>query len=179
MGTILAQFDLAEKTDFSLLTSTGGSSVGPAILFVLFFLCVAAIPILFFLRFLFQRRAHGRHGGFTLSILQITLPKFRREEDVKKETTADQVRQGIAVAEGFFSTVGGLKVQRGFKAWLFGRSDEMSFEIVARGGLIFFFVAVPKVLQDHIEQQISSAYPDAHIEEVEDYNIFSPLQWLF
>ncbi|MBI4598617.1 type IV secretory system conjugative DNA transfer family protein [Candidatus Uhrbacteria bacterium] len=129
---------------------------------------------LFVARFFLRRQTHGRHGGFAVSILQISIPKFRREEDASREANIDQVRQAIAVTDSFFSTIGGLKAQKGFRPWLEGRTDEVAFEIVARKGLIYFYIAVPAHLRAHVEQQLSSAYPDAHIEEIEDYNIFTP-----
>ena len=45
--------------------------------------------------------------------------------------------------ETVFATIGGLKAQKGFKAWLFGRSDLFTFEIVAHGDKISFYVTVP------------------------------------
>src|SRR3989344_2559660 len=48
----------------------------------------------------------------------------------------------------------------------------VSAVIVAKPGDIRFYVGVPKKLQDMVEKQINGAYPDAHIQEVDDYNIF-------
>lgn len=125
-------------------------------------------------RFFLLRRVHGRGGGLELTILQITIPKFRRAEEATKEINIEQIRQQVAVVESLFAAIGGLKPQKKIKHWLFGRTDEMAFEIVARDKLIYFYVAVPKFLQVRIEEQISAVYPDAHIEPVEDYNIFTP-----
>lgn len=49
----------------------------------------------------------------------------------------------------------------------------VSFEIVARKEQIVFYVWTLKNLKDLIEKQIHGAYPDAHVLEVEEYNIFS------
>ncbi|MFH1089881.1 MAG: type IV secretion system DNA-binding domain-containing protein [Candidatus Uhrbacteria bacterium] len=125
-------------------------------------------------RFFLLRQVHGRNGGLELVVLQIAIPKFRRAEEATKETSLEQIRQSIAVAESLFSAIGGMKAQKKFKHWLFGRDDEMAFEIVTKNKMIYFYVAVPKKLQTQIEQQISSVYPDAHIEQMEDYNIFTP-----
>jgi len=48
----------------------------------------------------------------------------------------------------------------------------ISFEIVGRKEDIRFFVWVPKNLQDLVEKQIHSAYSDAEITEVDEYEIF-------
>ena len=58
-------------------------------------------------------------------------------------------------------------------AWLFGRDDHFSFEIVASEKKIYFYVAAPDKNARYLEQLIHAHYPDALIEEAEDYNIFS------
>ena len=107
-------------------------------------------------------------------VLLVTLPKFRDEEEAEKTTTKEQKNDAIGVAETFFSSIGGLKPQKGFLAWLLGRNDHFSFEIVSHEGLIKFYVATPRKLVGTIEQQLLAQHPDAHIEEIDDYNIFSP-----
>jgi hypothetical protein len=106
------------------------------------------------------------------AILRITLPKLTKKEE--KIESRQQVQEKIGVAEVLFSTLAGLKPQKGFAAWLFGREDNLSVEIVANKGKIYFYVAVPEYLQQYIEQQIQAQYPHSHIEVVEDYNIFTP-----
>jgi len=147
--------------------------------FAMIILVGIAIGILVYIglliaRFFLIRRVHGRTGGLELVILQICIPKFRRIEEATKEVNIEQIRQQVAIAESLFSAVGGLKPQKKFKYWLFGRTDEMAFEIVAKNKLIYFYVAIPKFLQSRLEEQISAVYPDAHLEIVEDYNIFTP-----
>lgn len=119
-------------------------------------------------------RPHPRRKSFELKVLHVLLPKLRNEEEAQRVPTAEQIREAISVAETFFSAMGGLKAQRGIKTWLFGRTDEMAFEIVSHKKEIHFYLAVPSAWQGLIEQQLSAAYPDAYIEPVEDYNIFSP-----
>jgi len=135
---------------------------------------VVVFVCLLIARFFLLRRTKGRHGGAGLSVLRITVPKFKRAEEATKEVNVEQLRQLIATAEILFSSIGARKRQKGPRAWLFGRTDEFSFEIVAKDKLIYFYVVVPKKLQANFEEQLSSVYPDAHIEEIEDYNIFKP-----
>jgi type IV secretory pathway TraG/TraD family ATPase VirD4 len=152
----------------------GGDLLLPILILVAVGIALVSIGVLFVVRFFLRRAAFGRGGALELTVLQIMIPKFRREEEAARETNIEQIRQGIALAESFFATIGGLKAQRGFMSWFLGRTDELAFEIVADKGLIKFFVAVPKKLQQYVEQQIAAVYPDAHIEESEDYNIFTP-----
>jgi hypothetical protein len=106
--------------------------------------------------------------------LLVTLPKFRREEESERGGNKEQVQEVVAAAETFFAAIGGLPAEKGFGAWLKGKEEEFAFEIVAHNKLIRFYATVPREKQSFVEQQLSAAYPDAYIEEVEDYNIFSP-----
>ena len=123
-----------------------------------------------FLRF----RSHARAATFHQVIIQVTVPRFRRESDSDRQPTKEEIHEVIAAGETFFSAIGGIKPQRGFHTWLLGRTDEMSFEIVVSQKVTKFFLAVPQKMQGYVEQQLSAAYPDAHLEAVEDYNIFQP-----
>jgi hypothetical protein len=106
----------------------------------------------------------------------VTVPKEAAEKAKEgREITTQTIQEAIAISEAIFSAIGGLKAQRGIGKWFFGRTDCLSFEIIADQGLISFYVAVPKYLQEYVEQQIRANYNEAFIEEVEDYNIFTPI----
>ena len=170
----LFQFGL--ETDPQLLQSATASvdfSIPPLILWGLLLL-IFFVSLLYVLRFFIRRLSLARQATFHRVTLLITLPKFRREEESERGPSKDQVKEGIAAAESFFSSLGGLRVHHDFKSWLLGRQDEFSFEIVFEKKLIKFFVTVPVELRDFLEQQLSAAYPDAFTEEVQDYNIFKP-----
>jgi hypothetical protein len=144
---------------------------------VFFALLIVLAVFLFFWIVVSILRSIGHRTGsmnkkYQKVILQLTLPKYAKKED--KIETRQQVQEKIAVAEVLFSTLAGLSPQRGFSAWLFGREDSLSFEIVSRNGKIYFYIAVPEYLRQYIEEQIQAQYPHSHIEIVEDYNIFSP-----
>lgn len=132
------------------------------------------VGLLYVARFFLRRISRARQATFRKVSILVTLPKFRREEESEKGPSKEQVQEVIAAAETFFSTLGGWKHQHGFKPWLFGRKDEFAFEIVSEKKLIKFYVTVPFELRNFFEQEISAAYPDAYLEEVEDYNIFQP-----
>jgi len=134
---------------------------------------LAVLAILWTLRAFFRWRAIAQHGTFDTTTLLITLPRFRHKEQTERTAGKEQLQEAIASAETFFSAVGGLKAQHGFHAWLFGRHDEMSFEIVATNKEIRFYITVPREMEQVVIQQMSAAYPDAFPEPVEDYNIFS------
>ncbi len=103
----------------------------------------------------------------------VRLPK-EKPQDMDKEDSVQQLQEEIARGETIFSSIGGLRAQRGFKAWLFGRSDHFSFEVVASHKLISFYIVAPREMGRYIEQQVQAHYPEAAMEEVKDYNIFDP-----
>lgn len=103
-------------------------------------------------------RARDRHKRSLESVLiEVKLP---RDNEVKIDS-AEQLFSSFASMSGAEGLLGFSKVP-----------DSVTFEIVAKPGDIRFYVGVPKKLQDMVEKQINGAYPDAHIQEVEDYNIF-------
>ena len=60
-------------------------------------------------------------------------------------------------------------------AYFSGRKDHIALEIVKeRTNNISFFITVPAYIRRFLEQQVHAQYPDAQIEPVEDYNIFTP-----
>jgi type IV secretory pathway TraG/TraD family ATPase VirD4 len=115
-----------------------------------------------------------KDGEYKNVTLMITVPKFTSEESVKSDEKITETQEDIAFAETIFAAVGGLKAQKGFKAWLYGRHDSIAFEIVAHEKLITFYVTVPRYLREFLEQQMHAQYSNAAFEEVEDFNIFSP-----
>ncbi|MBI4435682.1 type IV secretory system conjugative DNA transfer family protein, partial [Candidatus Uhrbacteria bacterium] len=169
----LLQFGLAQDPQPVRAVAQGDLFISGIILWVVFGLLVL-IGSLFVARFFLRRMTLASQATFRRVTLLVTLPKFRREEDSERGGTKDQVKEAIAAAETFFSSIGGLTAQRGLRAWLLGRHDEMSFEIVVEKKLIKFYVSVPVGMREFLEQQLSAAYPDAYTEEVEDYNIFQP-----
>ena len=131
---------------------------------------------LFLIRSITRTLYKARHA-FDRMVLQIQVPKEKRSEGTNQgaaEDRLEQIKEEIGITETLFSTVAGLKQHQGFLSWLRGRNDHLAFEIVVEKNLIYFYVAVPHKLRAFIEQQINAQYPYAHIEEMTDYNIFTP-----
>ncbi|MFH1767184.1 MAG: hypothetical protein ABH826_03765, partial [Patescibacteria group bacterium] len=133
-----------------------------------------AVITLYIARFFVRKNSFLRGGANAQITLMITVPKFVSEEDVKGGNTTQQIQEDISITETFFSAIGGLKAQHGFKAWFYGRTDELALEIVTQEGLTTFYITVPVYIREFMEQQLNAQFPDAAIEEVEDFNIFSP-----
>jgi hypothetical protein len=120
------------------------------------------------------RKATGTSASFDLKVLLVRVPKLLNPEDAQQDKSQQQIQEMIGAMETVFATLGGLKAQKGFGAWLRGRTDFFTFEIVAHADKISFYACVPSYLQDFVEQQIHAQYPNAQIDEVPDYNLFSP-----
>ena len=112
------------------------------------------------------------HGYFDHVIYLVKLTKDR-PKDQNQDFTVQQMREEISCAETIFASIGGLRAQRGWAVWLWGRDDHFSFEIVANSNVIAFYVVAPRRAARYLEQQINAHYPDAVLEEVVDYNIFT------
>ncbi|HTM69146.1 MAG TPA: type IV secretory system conjugative DNA transfer family protein [Candidatus Binatia bacterium] len=122
------------------------------------------------------RKKYQSDVAFKKDVMLVTVPKEQAEkgESGQQEKSLQQVQEKIAIMEGVFASIGGLKAERGAKAWYVGREDAVSFELVAQQGLVSFYVAVPHHMKEFVEQQIHGQFPLAQIEDVPDYNIFSP-----
>jgi len=118
------------------------------------------------------RKILVKNNYFDHQVFLIKLPK-EKPGDKDQADSVQSLREEISKGETIFASIGGLKAQRGFMAWLLGRSDHFSFEIVASRGKISFFIASPPDMSRYLEQQIHAYYPEASIEEIEDYNIFT------
>lgn len=148
----------------SLFDSATFSYVVYLAIFILLF-----IFLIYGLRYLLRRLGRRSQGQFV--IMRITLPKEALNAEGEKEKG---IVEQIASAEALFSTIGGIKPHSGLLTWFKGRADNISLEIVAQHGYIYFYVAIPQYLSRFMEQQIHAQYPNANIEEVPDYNIFQP-----
>ncbi|MFA5935254.1 MAG: type IV secretion system DNA-binding domain-containing protein [Patescibacteria group bacterium] len=125
---------------------------------------------------LLVRRSFNRSGSakraFGMVTLNIKVPKEGTDNDADK--SQQQIQEKIGVMETIFSTLGSMTAEKGLKTWLFGRTDQVTFEIVAHKDKISFYVAIPVHQRDFIEEQIHAQYPHAQIEQILDYNMFAP-----
>jgi len=143
-----------------------------ALLLTLIFLSALAFLFLLIARF-FAKTFFAKSSYFDHVIYLIRLPKDK-PGDQEKETSVQQLHEEIAKGETIFSSIGGLRAQKGFMAWFFGRNDHFSFELVASRKKIAFYAVAPREFGRYLEQQIHAHYPNAVIEEMDDYNIFRP-----
>ena len=139
---------------------------------------LGTVLVIFLLLFAVRRRnmrnSTLRDGATARQTFLIRVPKFGRDGDVKQGDSTAKIQEDISIAETFYAALGGLPAQKGLKAWLSGRTDEIALELAAHDKLIHFYLTVPVFMKEFIEQQLHAQYPDASIEPIDDYNIFSP-----
>ncbi|MBU1148825.1 DUF87 domain-containing protein, partial [Patescibacteria group bacterium] len=144
------------------------------------FLIITALVVIFLIGYLmlliirkviaWQRRISNT---FSMVTMMITVPKESVADDRERKTLEEK----LAPAEALMATLGGMRSPHGLqapKAFLFGRYDHFSLEMVANNGLISFYLTVPRYMQQYMEQQIQAQFPKAQIDPVEDFNIFCP-----
>ncbi len=143
---------------------------------ILMLILLIIIAIIFIARsFLRSRARHDK--SIERMLLQVLVPKERKSEgsggQAGQDDRLEQVKEEIALTETFFASIAGLKAERGFSAFMQNREDHFGFEIVGRGGLIYFYIDTPSKYSEFIILQVQAQYPHAEIDKVEDYNLFS------
>ncbi|NCS97629.1 MAG: DUF87 domain-containing protein, partial [Candidatus Pacebacteria bacterium] len=102
---------------------------------------------------------HRKREQYALSFVTLMI-KVPKDNETK-----------IDAAEQMFSSFYSLK-NRGVAGFM-KPDDIISFEIVALKEEIVFYVSCSRATRDYVEKQIHGAYPNAHINEVDEVNIFS------
>ena len=161
--------------DFGLQQQDALLEVEPGLLNqILLYLAITLVVVLILviIIFLLKRFLHSSKlapHNYRQRIFMLTVPQ-RQSDDEGQRKDIKEILSGI---DNFYANLGGMRAQRGFKSWLYGRHDTWSFEVVVGlDGLITFYMAIPQYLVEHINQQLLSQYPYLQIEEVADYNIF-------
>ncbi len=137
----------------------------PALVF-LFFIFIVLLRI-------FIKKIITKNKHIDYCIYQVRLPKDNQGDGSSESNRVQLMQEEVSKGETLFASIGGLRAQKGFKAWLLGRDDHYSFEIVASKKKITFYIVSPRSMSRYVEQQINAYYPDAVVEEVRDYNIFN------
>lgn len=117
------------------------------------------------------REAKNYERGLKMVPMFIHLPPA--SEDIEKggRDERDLTEEVLSEAQIMYNIIASTAT-KGFKNKIYGQRH-ISFEIIAKGGLVHYYAVVPMVLVDVIKQAIAAAYPSARLEEVAEHNIFS------
>ena len=126
--------------------------------------------VAFFLYRLQLNRAKAIERGLKMVPILIHLPPPSSDAAVGNKTMNDIMKESVGQASTLYSLVAGT-AKLGFQSKFYGQRH-ISLEIVASGGLVYYYVAVPVALAGTISKAVLAAYPGARMEECEDHNIF-------
>lgn len=109
-----------------------------------------------------------------LEVIRVT--KINKNEAIKGSGEKEGWKEEIGAMEQLLTTLAKLKRDSSWLMKLFYDAPYISFEIAnpSNSEEIFFFVAITKKFRESVEKQIHSFFPNASIEKVSDYTIFSP-----
>jgi hypothetical protein len=147
-------------------------------------LLIILIVAAFFIFRHYLKKIYEYKQTFNTILLKVQIPQMAAEQKSGQAAeggglTVQQLQEKIAVMETFLVTIAGLEGESGFAAWLRGRQDILSFELVINKGKISFFISCPVELQQQIEDQIHAQFSAAVISPEADYNIFTPKSVIF
>jgi hypothetical protein len=139
-------------------------------LMIVILILILVLTVWFFVYRKNKKQKLSIQGAEKLVMLKILLPKLVKRQE-EKESQQKDFREVMSVAEQLFSAFASI-YKKGLEYKIFGQI-RTSFEIIAKDGLIYFYVGIPKELQNFTEKQIQGIYPDAEIETSKDFKIFS------
>ncbi|MCK4554041.1 hypothetical protein KAU19_03695, partial [Candidatus Parcubacteria bacterium] len=86
------------------------------------FLLVIVLLALAIARLVIKKRA-AKNQYYDYVVYLVRLPKEKPEDQQPESNRLQKLHEEIACGETVFNAIGGLRAQRGFKAWLLGRND--------------------------------------------------------
>ena len=117
------------------------------------------------------REAKNYERGLKMVPILIHLPPASDDIVSDGRDKRDLTEEVLSQAQVMYNIISSTAT-KGFKSKIYGQRH-LSFEIVARDGLVFYYAVVPTVLTEVVRQAIAAAYPSARLEEVSEHNVFS------
>lgn len=140
-------------------------------LFIVTVLIVTSATVAFFMYRRTLREAKNYERGLKMVPIMIHLPPASDDTVSEGRDRRDLTEEVLSQAQVMYNIISSTAT-RGFKSKLYGQRH-MSFEVVARDGLVYYYAVVPTVLTEVVRQAIAAAYPSARLEEVTEHNVFS------
>lgn len=130
-----------------------------------------AIGVIYYIYQKTLREAKNYERGLKMVPMLIHLPPESEDIDGGGRDARDVTEELLSQAQVMYNIIASTSL-KGFKHRIYGQRH-VSFEIVAKKGLIYYYAVVPIVLVDTVKQAIAAAYPSARLEEVEEHTIFA------
>lgn len=141
------------------------------ILSLILIVAMIVAPIMFIQARARIREQKSFERGLKMIPLLIHLPPPSEDTEVAGRDVRDLVDENISKAQIIYNIIAST-LKKGMKVQLHGQRH-FGFEVVAVGGFVHFYAAVPLALLEVVKQAIVSAYPTARLEEAPDHNIFN------
>lgn len=149
--------------------------MGGAGVFVTLFIVTIVVLSGATVAFLMYRRtlrdAKNYERGLKMVPILIHLPPASEDIAGENRDKRDLTEEVLSQAQVMYNIIASTAT-KGFKSKIYGQRH-LSFEIVARDGLVYYYAVVPTVLTDVVKQAVAAAYPSARLEEVAEHTIFS------
>ena len=143
--------------------------------FIIVFGSAGLILIILFVAFIVyrnsMREAKNYERGLKMVPILIHLPPASDDIDGGGLDKRDLTEEVLSRAQVMYNIIASTST-KGFMSRIYGQRH-VSFEIVAREGLVYYYAVVPTVLTDTVRQAIAAAYPSARLEEVSEHSVFS------
>ena len=117
------------------------------------------------------REAKNYERGLKMVPMMIHLPPSSEDIEAGTRDKRDLTEEVLSQAQVMYSVLASTAT-KGFMSKVYGQRH-VSFEMVARDGLVYYYAVVPTVLVDVVKQAVAAAYPSARLEEVEEHTVFS------
>ncbi|MGB4761754.1 MAG: TraM recognition domain-containing protein [Candidatus Saccharimonas sp.] len=117
------------------------------------------------------REAKNYERGLKMVPILIHLPPASDDIANENRDKRDLTEEVLSQAQVMYNIISSTAT-KGFKSKIYGQRH-ISFEIVAREGLVYYYTVVPTVLIDVVKQAVAAAYPSARLEETTEHNVFS------
>ena len=111
-----------------------------------------------------------------MDLEMVKVSRIKRNQETQQNQNADAWREEIVAMEQFLTSLSSLKWKvSSWKQWFY-RMPNIVLEIAnpSDSEEIFFYLSMPKRFRENIEKQLHSFFPNAVIEKVSDYTVFSP-----
>lgn len=111
-----------------------------------------------------------------MDLEMVKVSRVKRSQEAQQNQNADAWREEIVAMEQFLVAISSLKWKASsWKHWFY-QMPNIVFEIAnpSNSEEIFFYLSMPKRFRENIEKQLHSFFPNAVIEKISDYTVFSP-----
>lgn len=118
------------------------------------------------------RKQVNRSLNMDLEVIRV-VKAYKNKQEVQG---ADAWKAEVGAMEQLLGTLAGMKENSSFLKKLFYGDPHLTLELAqpSNSEEILFFMSIPKKFRENIEKQVHSYFPEASIEKVSDYTIFSP-----